>query len=390
MKARGLRQTMASAVVTVSVSGLILASGAMAQAEGLSANTLGANHASAHTVFIPGTGNPGETGSTNAGREYVVPYAADPPILGNYAASVNEGSNGAAAAVTSAPSGSDVSIGGYSQGGQAARQASNQPGVATDYNLTVVTTGDPCTEGTGILWRSPQAQMAAGIPCSSLPPNVHGVVINRADDPISNFPEKLTGITVVNAFIAYSYHHSGGYGPVDLSRSDVRSYTVGNVTYVTIPKDQTPALVQFARDHGIYVSPEIEKMINDEVAQPDPGPQGAFVPAASPASPLVNASAPASMSVASPLAEAAAMVDDVFQAHIVEPFVEQVETFANAGRQPVVTQAPAMLPTGNVQVVTDAVKTVAPPEVASVVDQIAVGVQNSPLGGFLNGLPAMG
>jgi hypothetical protein len=386
MKTRQLRGTMTSVVVVLSATGLILTGILGVTIQG--GNVLGVQAAHAETVFIPGTWNPGEVGSLNVGREQVVQYAAAPPILGDYPNSVREGAAKAADMVNAMPLGSTIVMGGFSQGGQSAREGVNQPGVATDYNVTVVTTGDPCTERTGILWRSPQAQAVAGIPCSLFPSNVHGVVISRADDPLANFPEKIDGITVANALAAYSYYHASGYGPVDLSRSDVRSVTVGNVTYVTIPADSTAALVRLARDHGFYVSPEVEKLINDDVAQSDPGPHGAPPP------PMVQVSAPvtqASMPVADPLTQAVEAVQEAWQNTVVQPLAIQAENYANNASQAVTAPpSPLDMPSGNVEAASTAVKSVLPPQAAPVVDQWAAQVQNSPLGGLINGLPQLG
>lgn len=344
-------------------------------------------------VFIPGTGNPGETGSVYAGEEYVVGYPAEAPVLGNYAASVTQGGNNAADVVRTMPPGNSVTISGYSQGGHAARLAAGQPGVASDHDVTVVTIGDPCTEETGILVRFPLAQAATGVPCAPVPEGSHGVVINRADDPIASFPTDLNGVTVANALAEYSYYHAHGYGPVDLNQTGVRSRTVGNVTYVTIPRDSTPALVRWARDSGFYVSPEIEAWVAGATVRPDPGPGGPMPPPAEPwvqpAAAVVSDPAPVPPDVWS---QASVAVEEVWQENVVQPFTQQVENWANAGTVQGATLAPqpVMEPSGNVQAVAASATAVLPPEAAAMVDQVAVQVQNSPLGGFLNGLPPLG
>ena len=70
-------------------------------------------------TFVPGTGNPGEKASLYAEHEYVVPYPAATPVLGNYPDSVIQGGNGAADAVRMPPAGQGVIISGYSQGAHA-------------------------------------------------------------------------------------------------------------------------------------------------------------------------------------------------------------------------------------------------------------------------------
>lgn len=414
MFTRRLRRAMAPFVVLISAILLISGVTGALQTGSLGFTPLGAAVASANSapgtvqaaadlaprpasqpaVFIPGTGNPGETGSVYVGEEYVVPYPAEAPVLGNYAASVTQGGNNAADVVRTMPPGTSVTISGYSQGGHAARLAAGQPGVASDHNVTVVTIGDPCTEETGILVRFPLAQAATGVPCAPVPEGSHGVVINRADDPIASFPTDLNGVTIANALAEYSYYHAHGYGPADLTQTGVRSRTVGNVTYVTIPRDETPALVRWARDSGLYVSPEVEAWVANATVRPDPGPGGPMPP---PADPWVQPAAAVVSDDPAPAppdawSQASAAAEEVWQEAVVQPFTEQVENWANVGSAQEVTSvsAPAMEPSGNVQAVADTVKTVLPPEAAPVVDQVAVQVQNSPLGGLLNGLPPLG
>lgn len=313
-------------------------------------------------VFVPGTGNPGEKGAVYTGHEYVVPYSAQTPVFGNYAASVVQGGDGAANAVRTLPPGTAVVLSGHSQGGHAARLAAVQPGVASGYPVTVVTTGDPCTEGTGILHRFPLAQLAAGVPCAPIPPGAQAVVINHAQDPIANFPLELNGITAVNALIEYTYYHTHGYGPVDFNRADAQVETVGNVTYVTIPRDQTPALVRFAREHNIPLAPEVERWIADATYRPDPGPQN-VPPAATPVYNVATAPAEPLLGFAVP----SAMVEPVLPAPVLPP-----------------------APVGNVASTAEAAKLALPPEAAPMVDHITAQVQASPLGAWLNGLPPLG
>lgn len=405
------RGTMAS-LVTMMSAALMLTSGVLtgtAQIGGLGVNPLGAAIAGADSaigvtyavagapgdvpvVFVPGTGNPGEKASLYVGQEYVVPYPAATPVTGDYPGSVVIGGNGAAEAARVSPP-SDGVISGYSQGAHAARLAAVQPGVAADRTVTVVTIGDPCTEGTGVLVRWPVAQAATGnVPCQPIPPGAQGIVINHAEDPIANFPVELNGLTIANALAEYSYYHTYGYGPVDMSRQDVKVETVGNVTYVTIPRDQTPALVRLARDHGIPVSPEVERWVADATYRPDPGPLGASSPPP-PAMPVYEAAAPISEPLApappDPVTQAVEVVSETWQTQVVEPFVQQTEDWANTWTAPVVAPAPVMEPSGNVAAVADSVQAVLPPDLAPVVDQVAADVQNSPLGGFLNGLPRL-
>ena len=256
----------------------------------------------------------------------------------------------------------------------------------------VVTIGDPCTEGSGILVRWALAQAATGnVPCRPIPPGVQAVVVNHAQDPIANFPLELNGITAANALAEYTYYHTYGYGPVDMTRSDVKVEVVGNVTYVTIPRDQTPALVRFVREHGVPVSPEVERWVADATYRPDPGPLGtSSQPTTSSvhevAAPINESPAPV---VPDPVAQAVEVVDEAWQAQVVEPFVQQAEDWANNWSAPAVASAPVMMPSGNVAMVANSVQAVLPPEAAPVVNQVAVDVQNSPLGGFLNSLPRL-
>ncbi len=340
---------------------------------GLSAwrgNALGVGDVLADAVFVPGTGNPGELGSTRMGRENVVRYKAAPPVMGDYTGSVHEGVNGLNAEVEAMPDGATVDVGGYSQGAHVVRVWAAQPGATEGREVIITTTGDPCTEGTGILVRYPQLQAVTGVPCSPLPPGVHAVVINNERDPIANAPTDLSLVSLANALAGYYYYHGGGYGPDQLNRSDAYSYQVGDTVYVTIPAGQTAPLVMAARDHGIPVSPEVEAWINSVVAQPGPGPMGAFtpasmaVPAAQPAAlPVTPVSTPAPMA-ADPVAEAQEAVNSY-----VEPYVE-----------PAVTQASAWVDnTGwsanqGITQVAEAAVAVAPAQ-AEVIDQVAVQAQ---------------
>lgn len=335
-------------------------------------------------IFVPGTGNPGEKASLYAGHEYVVPYPAMTPVLGDYPGSVVLGGNGAAeAAQLSQP---DGALSGYSQGAHAARLAAVQAGVTT-----VVTIGDPCTEGTGILARWSVAQVATGhVPCQAIPADTQAVVINHAEDPIGNFPLVLNGVTIANALAEYTYYHTYGYGPVDMTRQDVVVQTVGNVTYVTIPRDRTPALVRLVREHGIAVSPEAERWVVEATYRPDPGPLGASTPPAVPVHEVAaQLDTPASPVTVDPVAQAVEAVNDAWQSQVVAPFVQQVESWTNGASAPPAVSAPAAVPSGNVAMVANSVQTALSPDLAPVVNQVATDIQNSPLGGFLNSLPRL-
>lgn len=333
------------------------------------------NPGQSSVAFLPGTGNPGEKASVYPGQEYVVPYPAATPVVDNYADSVVRGAASTADAVRALPGGSSVVLSGYSQGAHAARVAAVQPGVVPDYAVTVVTIADPCTEQTGILVRFAIAQAATGVPCAPIPDGAQGVVINRADDPIANFPADLNGVTAANALAEYLYYHAHGYGPVDLNQTDVRSYTVGNVTYVTIPRDRTPALVRWARDSGIPVSPEAEQWVADATYRPDPGPAGWGADPSPAPLPLYDAAA----SVAGP-----DLVADTWQHAVVEPFAQAASNWST----PVAAPAPVSA-ADNVAAIADTARAWLPPESAPVVDQIAASVQNSPLGDWMNSLPRL-
>jgi hypothetical protein len=359
---------------------LLSASGLGISAPGGGVYGIGA--AGADAVFVPGTGNPGETGSTHQGNEQVVAYKAAQPVTDDYTGSVHDGVNGLNVRVGSLPVGVSAEVGGYSQGAQVVRVWAAQPGATDNREVTITTTGDPCTEGTGILVRYPQLQAVMGVPCSPFPPGVHAVVINSADDPLADAPTDLSVVSVANAIAGYYYYHGGGYGPDQLNRADVRSYQVGNTVYVTIPAGQTAPLVMAARDHDIPVSPEVEAWVNSVVAHSDPGPAGAPPPAMAPAVqtaalPMTPVSAPAPMAAADPVEtvqEAAAPY--------VEPVVDQATTWvdstADSAGQGIAQAAAAA--------------TVVAPAQADVISQVADQAQAAVAGaaqqaqGFLNSL----
>lgn len=308
---------------------LILTSGLGLSA--YSGSALGIGDVRADAVFVPGTGNPGEMGSTRMGRENVVRYKAVPPVMDDYVGSVHEGVTGLNAEVAAMPTGASVEVGGYSQGAHVVRTWAAQPGATDGREVTVTTTGDPCTEGTGILVRYPQLQAVTGVPCSPLPPGVQGVVINSERDPLANAPTDLSLVSIANAIAGYYYYHGAGYGQDQLNRSDVRSYQVGNTVYVTIPAGQTAPLVMAARDHGIPVSPEIEAWVNSVVAQPDPGPQGTFAPVSAVAPATQPAALPVqTVSAPAPMATDPVAVTQEAVATYVEPVVEQANAWVDS------------------------------------------------------------
>lgn len=339
-------------------------------------------------LFVPGTGNPGETGSTNPGNELVIIYPATQPVTGDYQGSVRAGVAGLNEAVNNTPPGSSVEVGGYSQGAHVVNEWAAQPGVLEGRDVTLVTTGDPCTARTGILVRSPEARMVAG-PCAPLPPGVTQVVIVQACDPITNFPEKIDLLTVANALAGYTYCHGGGYTSDQLNRPDIYTYQEGSVTYRVIPAGPTSPLVQALHQNGVFLPGDIEAGINAAVAQSGPGPQGGFVPASG--SPVQQVAAPVDAPLAQdPLTQAVQAVEAGVQ-DAAEDFADQVETFVANAAAPAPQWAPPppqepVAPTGNVAAAAGFVQQYVPaPEVGWAASQI----EASPVGGFLNSLPPL-
>ncbi len=340
-------------------------------------------------LFVPGTGNPGETGSTNPGNEWVIVYPATQPVTGDYPGSVRAGVASLGGAVDATPLGSSVEIGGYSQGAHVVNEWAALPGATDGRDVTLVTTGDPCTARTGILVRSPEARAIAG-PCSPLPPGITQVVIVQACDPITNFPEKLDLLTVANALAGYTYCHGGGYTSDQLNRPDIYTYQEGSVTYRVIPAESTSPLVRAMHQNGIFLPGDVEAGINAAVAQSGPGPQGGAGMVSTAAAQQVSAPVDV-LPVPDPLTQARQAVDEGLQ-NVAEEFTTQVESFVANATMPVETPlwtpppVEPVVPTGNIAAVAEVVESYVPaPEVAWAASQIQV----SPLGAVLNGLPPL-
>lgn len=342
-------------------------------------------------LFVPGTGNPGETGSTNPGNQQVIAYPATQPVTSDYNGSLRAGVNGLNDAVNATPPGSSLEIGGFSQGAQVVNWWAAQPGAMDGRDVTLVTVGDPCTARTGILVRSPEARAIAGS-CAPLPSEVTQVVIMQACDPIANFPEKIDLLTVANALAGYTYCHGTGYTSDQLNRPDIYTYQDGNVTYRVIPAESTSPLVRALHQNSVFLPGDVEAGIDAAVAQSGPGPQGGFDP--TPVSAVYPVSAVADAPpVQDPVVQAGEALQEAWDTHVVEPLAQAAEAWANTVSVPVADDsqwAPAppepVVPTRNVAAVAEAVQQYIPaPEVAWVASQI----EASPLGAALNGLPPL-
>lgn len=348
---------------------------------------------SAANFFVPGTGNPGETGSTNPGNEVVIAYPATQPVTGDYRGSVQSGVAGLNAAVNATAPGSSVEVDGFSQGAHVANEWAAQPGAMNGRTVTLVTTGDPCTARTGILVRSPEAQAIAG-PCSPLPPGTRQVVIVQACDPIANFPEKVDGLTLANALAGYTYCHGSGYGPDQLNRPDIYTYQDGPVTYKVIPGGTSSPLVQALHQNGIFLSADVEAGINAAVAQSGPGPQGGSGLAPVAAVHPVAASMDSPPALPAPdLPAQGEVLQDTWNTYVAEPLANAAQSLADIASAPADTSqwAPTpppepAVPTGNVAAAAEAAKQYVP---APAADWVASQVQASPLGGLVNNLPPL-
>lgn len=332
--------------------------------------------------FVPGTGNPGEAGSTHPGQGVIIAYPATQPVTGDYPASVRVGVAGLNDAVAASP-GASVGIEGYSQGAHVVNEWAAQPGATAGREVTLYTTGDPCTVRTGILVRSPEARAVAGH-CTPLPPGIPQAVTVQECDPIANFPERLDGLTAVNALAGYTYCHTFGYTPDQMTRQDMRVYHEGSVTYRVIPADPTPPLVKALHQHGIYLPAPAEQAIADALVQSGPGPQGdpGLVPARAVRQVSAPADTPPPPPVPDPVVQATEALEQGWQ-HINEDLANEVEAFTAAALPP---PSPLPAPTGNVAAAAAAVhQYTSAPEV----DWIASQVEASPLGGFINSLPPL-
>lgn len=304
--------------------------------------TLGLSQASvAHAalVFVPGTGNPHDAGiPPHHGKIRFVPYPASPPVVSDYPGSVQAGTS--SLQHTAITTHNVTEIGGYSQGAQVVRiWAARHPRAASRY--TIVTVGDPCTEKTGIIRRWPTARAATVVGCPQVPAGVQMIVINRADDPIANFPARLdNGVAIANALAGYDLDHSS-YRHINVNAPGVRHHTVGNVTYITLPAHKTPALERLLVSRGIHLNRQdrgtVRSLVSAPTAQPAPSPRRDAV-----------ASVPAPPAVVAPV-------------------------------QAAPVSAPVQIPT-SIDAAASQVAAVAPPEAAPVVNNIAQAVKQSPVG----------
>ena len=318
---------------------------------------LPATGAQATMVFVPGTGNPTSVGvPPHHGPTKVVRYPAAPPVVGDYPGSVHHGNVSLNHSVRNSPPYSEVA--GYSQGAQVVREwAATHPQAARQSVLYTV--GDPCTEGTGIVPSWNVAQWAVARPCHRVPPGVHMVVINRPEDPIGNFPKRLdNGVAIANALAGYDLDH-GNYRRINVNAPGARSYTVGNVTYVTLPAHKDPALVRWLARRGIHLSPQDKAAVRSLVG------------------PVRQTGPKATVMHRGPAAKHPAAAEVPVQSVPVVASVPVQPTPAAATPEPVM---PAYVAPAPVDAVVAQVKTALPPEAAPVVDQVANMVKQSPAG----------